>query len=73
MYEDFAFTLYEPDWNFDKDEMSLVGLSGVIKNLAREKDMNLSEEVILQWLQKRQKEKAKKKKSSQKISKGFEQ
>ena len=66
MYDDFAFTLYEPDWNFDKDEMSLVGLSGVIKNLAREKDMNLSEEVILQWLQKRQKEKAKKKKSSQK-------
>ena len=65
MYDDFALTLDDPDWDFAKEEMSLVGLSAAIKNLAAENDMNISEEVISQWLQKRKKEKAKKKKSSQ--------
>ena len=65
LYDDFAFMLDDPNMKFAKEEMMSAGLSDAIKDLAEEKDMKLSEEVISQWLQKRKKEKSKKKKTSQ--------
>ena len=64
LYNAFAFAFASPTWEFTQEEMLSVGLSDAIKDLAGEKDTKLSEEVILKWLQKRKKEKEKKKTSS---------